>query len=105
LTPSLAFDLERRQIEDKLQIPGLVSLTDHDDIQAPMLLRTVAASRHIPVSVEWTVPFGATAFHLGIHNLPSAAGAVMDEAAGFVYGDAGGDARTAAFDGDADGVG
>ncbi len=62
LTPSLAFDLERRQIEEKLQITGLVSLTDHDDIQAPMLLRTVAASRHIPVSVEWTVPFGATAF-------------------------------------------
>src|SRR4029077_5900943 len=43
--------------------------------QAPMLLRTVAASRHIPVSVEWTVPFGDTAFHLGIHNLPRAAGA------------------------------
>ncbi len=75
LTPSLAFDLERRQIEEKLQIPGLVSLTDHDDINAPMLLRTVAASRHIPVSVEWTVPFGATAFHLGVHNLPSAQGA------------------------------
>jgi hypothetical protein len=75
LTPSLAFDLERRQIEEKLQIQGLVSITDHDDIQAPMLLRTVAASRHIPVSVEWTVPFGATAFHLGIHNLPSAMGA------------------------------
>ncbi len=74
LTPSLAFDLERRQIEEKLQLPGLVSITDHDDIQAPMLLRTVAASRHIPVSVEWTVPFGMTAFHLGIHNLPSAAG-------------------------------
>src|SRR5260370_4547566 len=75
LTPSWAFDVEGRQIEEKLQIAGLVSLTDHDDIQAPMLLRTVAASRHIPVSVEWTVPFGATAFHLGIHNLPSAAGA------------------------------
>jgi len=74
LTPSLAFDLERRQIEEKLQISGLVSLTDHDDIQAPMLLRTVAASRHIPLSVEWTVPFGTTAFHLGIHNLPSATG-------------------------------
>src|SRR5258708_3460253 len=75
LTPSLAFDLERRQIEEKLQISGLVSITDPDDIQAPLLLRTVAASRHVPVSVEWTVPFGATAFHLGIHNLPSAEGA------------------------------
>lgn len=74
LTPSLAFDLERSQIEDRLQMPGLVSLTDHDDIQAPMLLRSVPSSRHIPVSVEWTVPFGETAFHLGIHNLPSATG-------------------------------
>jgi hypothetical protein len=74
LTPSLAFELERGQIEDRLQMPGLVSLTDHDDIQAPMLLRSVPSSRHIPVSVEWTVPFGETAFHLGIHNLPSAAG-------------------------------
>ncbi len=75
LTPILAFDLERRQIENELQLPGLVSLTDHDDINAPMLLRTVPSSRHIPVSVEWTVPFGETAFHLGIHNLPSATGA------------------------------
>ncbi len=49
-----------------------------------MLLRTVAASRHIPVSVEWTVPFGTTAFHLGIHNLPSATGAAwMDRMAAF----------------------
>ena len=79
LTPSLAFDLERRQIEEKLQLQGLVSITDHDDIQAPMLLRTVAASRHIPVSVEWTVPFGMTAFHLGIHNLPSAVGTAWME--------------------------
>ncbi len=74
LTPSLAFDLERGQIENRLQMPGLVSLTDHDDINAPMLLRSVPSSRHIPVSVEWTVPFGQTAFHLGIHNLPSATG-------------------------------
>jgi hypothetical protein len=79
LTPSLAFDLERRQIEETLELPGLVSITDHDDINAPMLLRTVPSSRHIPVSVEWTVPFGATAFHLGIHNLPSATGAAWME--------------------------
>ncbi|MCU1226036.1 MAG: hypothetical protein JWQ42_4129 [Edaphobacter sp.] len=75
LTPALAFDLERKQIEDQLQLPGLVSITDHDDINAPMLLRSVPSARHIPVSVEWTVPVGATAFHLGIHNLPSATGA------------------------------
>ena len=79
LTPRLAFDLERSQIEDTLQLPGLVSITDHDSIQAPMLLRTVPSARHIPVSTEWTVPFGssqqnATSFHLGVHNLPSATG-------------------------------
>lgn len=72
LTPRLAFDLERNQIENKLQIPALVSLTDHDEITAPMLLRSVPSARHIPVSVEWTVPFHETAFHIGIHNLPSA---------------------------------
>jgi hypothetical protein len=82
LTPKLAFDLERTQIEDKLQLPAMVSLTDHDDIQAPLLLRSLAAARQIPVSVEWTVPYGLagtpsalSAFHLGLHNLPSATGA------------------------------
>ncbi|MHB1020914.1 MAG: hypothetical protein ACYC46_08795 [Acidobacteriaceae bacterium] len=74
LTPRLAFDLERRQIEDRLQVSALVSITDHDDINAPLLLRSVPSARHIPVSVEWTAPFADTAFHLGIHNLPSAVG-------------------------------
>ena len=75
LTPRLAFDLERSQIEESLQVSALVSITDHDDIQAPLLLRTLPSARHIPVSVEWTAPFADTAFHLGIHNLPSATGA------------------------------
>ena len=77
LTPRLAFDLESKQIEKKLGLMPLVSITDHDNIHAPMLLRTVAAARHIPVSVEWSAPFGGDqAFHLGIHNLPSETGAV-----------------------------
>ena len=75
LTPRLAFDLESRQIE-KLGVMPLVSITDHDTISAPMLLRTVASARHIPVSVEWSAPFGGDqSFHLGIHNLPSETGA------------------------------
>ncbi|RRA47950.1 hypothetical protein [Acidipila sp. EB88] len=74
LTPKLAFDLEGAQIE-KLGLRPLVSLSDHDNIQAPMLLRTVASARHIPVSVEWSVPYGGDqSFHLGIHNLPSDTG-------------------------------
>jgi hypothetical protein len=72
LTPKLAFDLESRQIE-KLDLAPMVSISDHDNINAPMLLRTVPSARQIPVSVEWSVPYGdVQAFHLGIHNLPSA---------------------------------
>jgi len=71
MTPKLAFDLESSQIE-KLNISSMVSITDHDTIQAPMLLRTVPSARQIPVSVEWTAPYGVQSFHLGVHNLPSA---------------------------------
>ena len=76
LTPKLAFDLESNQIAQELGLKPLVSITDHDTIAAPMLLRTVASARHIPVSVEWSAPFGGDqSFHLGIHNLPSDTGA------------------------------
>jgi len=73
LQPRMAYDLEARQIQ-RLGLNSLVSITDHDTIEAPMLLRTVPSSRHIPVSLEWSVPFGQTIFHLGIHNLPSCDG-------------------------------
>jgi len=84
LTPRLAFDLERNQIENSLNLPGLVSISDHDDIAAPLLLRSVSSARHIPVSTEWSVPYAnpsvvpdckPTAFHLGVHNLPSSTAA------------------------------
>jgi hypothetical protein len=72
MTPKLAFDLESRQIES-LNLAAMVSLTDHDTIKAPMLLRTVPSARRIPVSVEWSAPYANfQSFHLGIHNLPSA---------------------------------
>jgi hypothetical protein len=72
MTPKLAFDLESQQIE-KLDVAPMVSITDHDNIKAPMLLRTVPSARQIPVSVEWSAPYGGVqSFHLGVHNLPSA---------------------------------
>jgi hypothetical protein len=72
MTPKLAYDLESRQIEN-LDVAPMVSITDHDNIKAPMLLRTVPSARTIPVSVEWSAPYGGVqSFHLGIHNLPSA---------------------------------
>jgi hypothetical protein len=71
MTPKLAFDLESRQIE-KLGLSSMVSLSDHDNINAPMLLRTVPSARQIPVSVEWSAPYaGQQSFHIGVHNLPS----------------------------------
>jgi len=70
MTPKLAFDLETQQIE-KLDVAPMVSISDHDNIKAPMLLRTVPSARQIPVSVEWTAPYGEQSFHLGIHNLPA----------------------------------
>jgi hypothetical protein len=73
LQPRMAYDVEARQIQ-RLNLNSLVSITDHDTIEAPMLLRTVPSSRHIPVSLEWSAPFGQTIFHLGIHNLPSSDG-------------------------------
>ncbi len=75
LTPRLAFDLERRQIEDQLGLPALVSISDHDDIAAPLLLRSVDTTPNLPISLEWTAPIANTAFHLGIHNLPAATAA------------------------------
>ena len=73
LQPRMAYELESRQIQ-RLNLNSLVSITDHDTVEAPMLLRTVPSSRHIPVSLEWSAPFGMTTFHLGIHNLKSADG-------------------------------
>lgn len=73
LRPRMAYELESKQIQ-QLGLYPLVSITDHDTIGAPLLLRTVPSSRHIPMSVEWSAPFGQTVFHLGIHNLPSADG-------------------------------
>ncbi len=74
LPPLAAFQLELDQIQRVLGLAGMVSLTDHDNIEAPMLLRVVPEARRIPVSLEWTVPYRGAMVHLGIHNLPSSKG-------------------------------
>lgn len=71
LIPKLAYEVERKQIEKVLGLSSIVALTDHDSISAPTLLRVVAETNHIPISLEWSVPFEGAIFHLGIHNLPS----------------------------------
>lgn len=78
LAPFDAWTLERQHIEQKLGKKALVSLTDHDDIEAPLSLRVLEPCKELPVSVEWTVPYGPTFFHLGIHNMePGRARATM----------------------------
>lgn len=68
LNPSAAWRTESRQIEDTLGLLPLVSLTDHDSIEAPELLCVTGVK--IPLSLEWTIPYERTFFHLGVHNLP-----------------------------------
>jgi hypothetical protein len=72
LAPRQAYRLEEKQIQRKFKLPGLISLTDHDDIRAGAQLHVLERFKHIPVSTEWTIPFGETFFHLGVHNLPGA---------------------------------
>jgi hypothetical protein len=69
LGPREAYNLEKRQIEETLNLAALVSLTDHDNILAGSLLAVVEPQ--VPISVEWTIPFGPSFFHLGVHNLPA----------------------------------
>jgi len=71
LPPLAAFELEKNQIEQNLSLESMVSITDHDNIEAPMLLRVVPEARRVPVSFEWTAPFEDAIFHIGVHNLPS----------------------------------
>lgn len=79
LGPREALRVEREQIEG-LGLRALVSITDHDSIEAPLALRVLEEGRNTPVSVEWTVPWRGTVFHLGVHNLPGEQALAMQKA-------------------------
>ena len=84
LTPTLAYETEKNQIENMVGLRSLVSLTDHDNIEAPLVLRGVQETAQTPISLEWSVPFAGTTFHLGVHNLPSGqAQAIVDDLAAY----------------------
>jgi hypothetical protein len=90
LSAHQAWMLEARRIENQLGLRAFVSLSDHDDIEAPVNLQLLEECRPVPVSVEWTVPYGGTFFHIGVHNLPSgSARQVMAELAAFTSGQKG----------------
>jgi hypothetical protein len=70
VTARQVFEMETLEIESRLGLPAIVSITDHDDIVAGLWLQALDAQGRIPVSVEWTVPYGRGYVHLGVHNLP-----------------------------------
>ncbi len=72
LSPKQSYELEKNQIENVLGLASMVSLTDHDNIEAASLLRTAPGMENLPLALEWSVPFSGTVFHLGVHNLPAA---------------------------------
>lgn len=83
LSPKAVYDLESEHIRG-LNLYPLVSLSDHDNIDAPVGLRVLDETKDVPVSVEWTVPWGDTFFHLGVHNIAAhRAPALMSDLAGY----------------------
>lgn len=69
LAPLDAFTVEFDQIK-ALGLSPMVSLTDHDNIEAPTSLQAIDATRKVPISMEWTVHVRNTYFHIGVHNIP-----------------------------------
>ncbi len=68
LEPLQLIESEAASLE-LLHLRPIVSITDHDSIEAGLDLHSSGVSQH-PISLEWTVPFREAYFHLGIHNLP-----------------------------------
>jgi hypothetical protein len=67
LNPRAAYDLEADQIRS-LGISPLVAFTDHDNLEACADMCNLGIE--VPYSLEWTVPFQGTVFHIGVFNLP-----------------------------------
>jgi hypothetical protein len=72
VAPEDVLDSESDQITRVLGLVPIVSITDHDSIAACLALQRTRASVPVPISFEWTVPFGHGFFHLGVHNLAPA---------------------------------
>jgi hypothetical protein len=57
LSPREALELEKQQIECLFGLPPLVSISDHDDIEAGLHLHMIDPTERTPISVEWTIPY------------------------------------------------
>jgi hypothetical protein len=83
VSPRQVLEVETLQIEKALGLPAFISITDHDDIEAGLRLHILGmldGMNRIPISLEWTAPYGRGFFHLGIHNLPRESAADIAEA-------------------------
>jgi hypothetical protein len=69
LTAHSVYDIEKSQI-NRAGLEAIVSLTDHDSIDAALKVNEQNGNSHAPISLEWTVPFEYGFFHVGVHNLP-----------------------------------
>lgn len=70
LAPEDVYISEKKAINN-LGLKAFISITDHDSISANLEINNQNKDDKIPVSLEWTVPFGEAFFHLGVHNLPN----------------------------------
>ncbi len=77
LSPRQAYKVEVDQIA-ALGLYPYISLTDHNEILAPLEL--IEQNHRAPISVEWTVPLTGSFIHLGIHNLPSSKAGTLQDA-------------------------
>jgi hypothetical protein len=71
LTPAAVVASERDQIAARFDLPGLVSMSDHDTVEGPRRMRASGAL-DTPLSVEWSVPSEEAMFHLGVHAIDPA---------------------------------
>ena len=69
LTARGVFDIEKKQLNDA-GLEAIVSLSDHDSINANLSIHESGETARAPISLEWTVPFDIGFFHVGVHNLP-----------------------------------
>ncbi len=69
LTGQQVFESEAASIES-LGLMPIVSVTDHDSINANTEINQHVPNRFAPISMEWTVPFAHAFFHIGVHNMP-----------------------------------
>ena len=71
LTGAQVFQSEKEQM-NRTGLDAIVSITDHDCVEANLEINEHISNDFAPISMEWTVPFEDAFLHVGVHNLPPA---------------------------------